>query len=438
MGLGSTIGQFTDGDDVQIKGTSGNLADVSAANALKVDGSAITQPISAVSLPLPTGAATETTLAAQNVLIGAVTETAPATDTASSGLNGRLQRIAQRITSLIALIPSSIAVAWFSRISDGTNTMAVKAASTAPVATDPAAVVTLSPNGNQSTAALQTTGNSSLSSIDTKLTSQATSTNQTTEISSLQILDDVPSLQNGALVKGTPIMGQLDDASTTAATEDNVAAVRITAQRAAHINFRNNAGTEIGTASAPVRVDPTGTTTQPVSGTVTASVGDGTKATYSASVISLLLSAATTDFFTLTGSGTKTIRITQMAVDFTGGGNLVAVQVVKRSTANTGGTSTTPAAVPHDSSDAAGSATVRAYTVNPTVLGSLVGTIRADRVDSPLLTSTTAPAETVYSFGVRPSKAVVLRGTGEVLAFNLNGATLSGANVSIYIEWTEE
>jgi hypothetical protein len=37
----------------------GTAADVTAANALKVDGSAVTQPISAVSLPLPTGAATE-------------------------------------------------------------------------------------------------------------------------------------------------------------------------------------------------------------------------------------------------------------------------------------------------------------------------------------------------------------------------------------------
>lgn len=39
---------------------------------------------------------------------GAVTETAPASDTASSGLNGRLQRIAQRLTSLIALLPTSL------------------------------------------------------------------------------------------------------------------------------------------------------------------------------------------------------------------------------------------------------------------------------------------------------------------------------------------
>jgi hypothetical protein len=35
--------------------------------------------------------------------VGALGETAPASDTASSGLNGRLQRIAQRLTSLIAL-----------------------------------------------------------------------------------------------------------------------------------------------------------------------------------------------------------------------------------------------------------------------------------------------------------------------------------------------
>lgn len=50
---------------------------------------------------LPTGAATA-------ALQGALTETAPATDTASSGLNGRLQRIAQRLTSLIALLPASL------------------------------------------------------------------------------------------------------------------------------------------------------------------------------------------------------------------------------------------------------------------------------------------------------------------------------------------
>ncbi len=45
-----------------------------------------------------------------DTLIGALTETAPATDTASSGLNGRLQRIAQRITSLIAQLPATLGI----------------------------------------------------------------------------------------------------------------------------------------------------------------------------------------------------------------------------------------------------------------------------------------------------------------------------------------
>lgn len=51
-----------------------------------------------------------------NATIGALTETAPATDTASSGLNGRLQRIAQRITSLIALLPTSLATGGGMRV----------------------------------------------------------------------------------------------------------------------------------------------------------------------------------------------------------------------------------------------------------------------------------------------------------------------------------
>lgn len=54
------------------------------------------------------GLATDTKQDAAAVLTGAVNETAPASDTASSGLNGRLQRIAQRLTSLIALLPTSL------------------------------------------------------------------------------------------------------------------------------------------------------------------------------------------------------------------------------------------------------------------------------------------------------------------------------------------
>ena len=83
-----------------------------------------TQPVSAVSLPLPSGASTaanqttgNTSLASIDTRVGSVTETAPASDTASSGLNGRLQRIAQRITSLIALIPAALTAAGNFKVS---------------------------------------------------------------------------------------------------------------------------------------------------------------------------------------------------------------------------------------------------------------------------------------------------------------------------------
>lgn len=77
---------------------------------------------------------------------------------------------------------------------------------------------------------------------------------------------------NAAFTFGTtpinPIGGVLDDTGTNAATENSAAVARITAQKALHMNLRNGSGTEIGTSGAPLRVDPTGSTTQPVSGTV--------------------------------------------------------------------------------------------------------------------------------------------------------------------------
>lgn len=53
--------------------------------------------------------------------VGAVTETAPATDTASSGLNGRLQRVSQRLTSMIALLPAALGAGGGLKV-DGSGT----------------------------------------------------------------------------------------------------------------------------------------------------------------------------------------------------------------------------------------------------------------------------------------------------------------------------
>ncbi len=71
------------------------------------------------------GDASEATLATRlseadfDTKAGALTETAPANDTASSGLNGRLQRIAQRLTSLIGLLPTSLDSNGYLRVGAG-------------------------------------------------------------------------------------------------------------------------------------------------------------------------------------------------------------------------------------------------------------------------------------------------------------------------------
>lgn len=157
------------------------------SNPVRVDPTGTTtQPISAVSLPLPTGASTESTLLANGVLLGTVTETAPASDTASSGLNGRLQRVAQRISSLIALIPTSLgqktsANSFAVVVASDQSTIPVSLTSTTITGTVAATQSgtwnitnvsgTVSLPTGASTSALQTSGNASLTSIDGKLNS---------------------------------------------------------------------------------------------------------------------------------------------------------------------------------------------------------------------------------------------------------------------------
>lgn len=76
---------------------------------------------------------------ANATLVGAVTETAPATDTASSGLNGRLQRIAQRLTSIIALLPTALGANGGLKIEGVASGTAVPVSGTFYQATQPVA-----------------------------------------------------------------------------------------------------------------------------------------------------------------------------------------------------------------------------------------------------------------------------------------------------------
>jgi len=170
--------KITDGVDTAL---------VSAAGALVVDGSAVTQPVSVASLPLPAGAATS----ANQTTLGSQT----------------------------------------SKINDGTNTATVKAASTAAVATDTALVVAISPN-NPIVAS-----NPSVGATGAAIPASAT--------------------QVGGS-DGTDLQAaRVFDADTGGGTQYVLGA---TLRKAA-----SGGSVEAGTAADPLRTDPTGTTTQPVS-----------------------------------------------------------------------------------------------------------------------------------------------------------------------------
>jgi hypothetical protein len=130
------------------------------------------------------------------------------------------------------------------------------------------------------------------------------------------------------------------------------------------------AGTDSGGLVRTVRTDG--------SGNVGSAPVDGYKATYVASVSAMSTTIAS-DVFVLTGSATKTIRVTRVEVYcVSGAATTTTWQLIKRSTVDTAGTTSAATVIAIDSSNAAASATATGYTVAPT-LGTSVGPVRTWR-----------------------------------------------------------
>ena len=166
----------------------------------------------------------------------------------------------------------------------------------------------------------------------------------------------------------------------------------------------------------------------------------GVRATYHYVAADVTPVATATDVVVLSGSATKVVRVTKVTLVGTAtAASIYDHYVIKRTAANTGGTSTTPTAAKSDSNDPAQSATIRLYTANPSALGTGV-TVEANKTYlSASATPGAAALPIVYTFGTRGDKPIVLRGTSESLAFNFGGAAVpSGANLYIAIEWTED
>lgn len=417
---GTATGTLLMGDD----GTNIQAVQVTAAGILKVDGSAATQPVSAASLPLPTGASTETTLG---------------TRLADSTFTGRINTQGQKTMAastpvVLASDQSSVPVSFSSTDTTANGTLNALNATASISLVD------------KSSVGMQLAAGTLIGTIVPEVSFDG----GTTWVSTF--FDD-PSTGN----KASSVVFSSSNAATArtivGAGGASNARVRVSAftSGSAVANLRaSDVRDPSMLASGPdAGLDPPHT--MQVGGTdgtnlralltdasgrlVTSSV-DGQKATYSASIVGLVAANTATDIFTIFGSATKTIRVTRLTLT---GTQTTATQnnflVIKRSTANTAGTSTTPAAVPHDSTNPAATAVVRAYTANPT-LGTTVGTIIARKVY--IGTATGNSDEFISEFGTRNCQAVVLRGTGECLSVNLNSVTVTGNNLNIRIEWTEE
>jgi len=144
-----------------------------------------------------------------------------------------------------------------------------------------------------------------------------------------------------------------------------------------------------------------------------------------------------TDIFTITGSATRTVKVTKIKVSATRTlGGLINIVVLRRSTANSGA-SNAITEVAYDTNSPVATATLRYYTANPT-LGTLVANVDAIKYYA---TNTVTAIDAVheFNFGERyGTLPIVLRGTGEVLAVNLNSTTVSGGSFNISAEWVEE
>lgn len=148
--------------------------------------------------------------------------------------------------------------------------------------------------------------------------------------------------------------------------------------------------------------------------------------------------ATPTDIFSITGSANRVVNILKMGIitiQTTAGLNLW--NLIKRSTANSGGTSAAVTKVPANKTFPAGTATVLQYTANPATLGTLIGNVWSGRILAPTLTSiVTNPEKCVDLTGnIQP---ITLSGINDVLAWNFGGAALpAGLSVIAYVNWTE-
>ena len=301
-----------------------SLANTGAnATALKVDGSAVTQPISAASLPLPTGASTSALQTTGNSSLSSIDSklgtlgqqtmagSAPvviASDQSAVPISGT-------ITATGTVTANQGGAPWTQRLQDGAGaTLATVTAGNAlkvdgSAVTQPVSAASLPLPTGASTEATLALIKAKTDNIDVALSTRTkpadTQTVAGTVTSNIGTTGGLA--LDATLTSGTvKVLSRANDGTnseTTLFDLDSGAG----AQYARGVSIRlaaNGGSVEGGTSSNPIRTDPTGSTTQPISGTVTANAGTNLNTS------ALALSATQTD-------GTQKSQITDGTRDGT-------------------------------------------------------------------------------------------------------------------------
>lgn len=165
----------------------------------------------------------------------------------------------------------------------------------------------------------------------------------------------------------------------------------------------------------------------------------GVLPTFCATTAAFTIPATPTDMVTLTGGAGKVVRVQRVILSHTQTtAGINTFLLVKRTSANSGGTSTAVATIPYFASFSSTTASVLNYTANPT-LGSTTGggIVRRVQLLTPAL-ATVSPALYEFNFQSQTSMPIYLVGISDVLALNFAGAALpAGLAIQVTFEWTE-
>lgn len=165
---------------------------------------------------------------------------------------------------------------------------------------------------------------------------------------------------------------------------------------------------------------------------------EGQKATYGTGA-SFAVAASATLVWTITGSASKTVRLIEVGFSSTTAtaAQYLDVQLIKYSSAATGGTPVAETVVPLDANFAAGTATVNHYTANGTP-GTALAPIRSLRYFS-ALTGTAAPTTwIVWRFGQGPDSCPILRGVAQQIGISQATGGANAGSADVYAIWSEE